>query len=148
MLKYFLFNNKNESIVGVVMMLLFVFVLPLESKNKTNLTVLDGFIKQRQYYVELKERQLELLKASVKNTHNEERRLKLYNEIYENYNSFVYDSAMNYVNKGLQLALAINNKHYITLNQLHKALLLGTRGFYYEAISSISDINVEDLAPQ
>ena len=63
MLKYFLFNNKNESIVGVVMMLLFVFVLPLESKNKTNLTVLDGFIKQRQYYVELKERQLELLKA-------------------------------------------------------------------------------------
>ena len=148
MLKYFLFNNKNESIVGVVMMLLFVFVLPLESKNKTNLMVLDGFIKQRQYYVELKERQLELLKASVKNTHDEGRRLKLYNEIYENYNSFVYDSAMNYVNKGLQLALAINNKHYITLNQLHKALLLGTRGFYYEAISSISDINVEALAPQ
>ena len=148
MLKYFLFNNKNESIVGVVMMLLFVFVLPLESKNKTNLTVLDSFIKQRQYYVELKERQLELLKASVKKTHDEGRRLKLYNEIYENYNSFVYDSAMNYVNKGLQLALAINNKHYITLNQLHKALLLGTRGFYYEAISSISDINVEALAPQ
>ena len=73
--------------------------------------------------MELKERQLELLKASVKNTHDEGRRLKLYNEIYENYNSFVYDSAMNYVNKGLQLALAINNKHYITLNQLHKALL-------------------------
>ena len=55
---------------------------------------------------------------------------------------------MTYVNKGFQLAKAINNPYYITLNQLHKALLLGTRGFYHEAISSIADINREALEPQ
>ncbi|MBF1440205.1 MAG: hypothetical protein HXN50_07645 [Prevotella nanceiensis] len=112
------------------------------------LAQLDSFIKKREYYVELKERQLDLLKASAKSSKDDIKRLKLYNEIYDNYNSFVYDSAMTYVNKGFQLAKTINNPYYTTLNQLHKALLLGTRGFYHEAISSIADIKREALEPQ
>ena len=148
MQKDLLFNCQNKWAIASIICLLLFIALPLEAKNKNILAQLDSFIKKRQYYVELKERQLDLLKASAKSCNDDMKRLKLYNEIYDNYNSFVYDSAMTYVNKGFQLAKAINNPYYITLNQLHKALLLGTRGFYHEAISSIADIKREALDPQ
>ena len=148
MQKYLLFNHQNKWVITPIICLLLFIALPLEAKNKNILAQLDSFIKKREYYVELKERQLDLLKASAKSCNDDMKRLKLYNEIYDNYNSFVYDSAMTYVNKGFQLAKAINNPYYTTLNQLHKALLLGTRGFYHEAISSIADIKREALDPQ
>ena len=148
MQKDLLFNCQNKWVIAPIICLLLFITLPLEAKNKNILAQLDSFIKKREYYVELKERQLDLLKASAKSCNDDMKRLKLYNEIYDNYNSFVYDSAMTYVNKGFQLAKAINNPYYITLNQLHKALLLGTRGFYHEAISSIADIKREALDPQ
>ena len=148
MQKDLLFNHQNKWVITPIICLLLFIALPLEAKNKNMLAQLDSFIKKREYYVELKERQLDLLKASAKSSKDDIKRLKLYNEIYDNYNSFVYDSAMTYVNKGFQLAKTINNPYYTTLNQLHKALLLGTRGFYHEAISSIADIKREALEPQ
>lgn len=104
MQKDLLFNCQNKWVITPIIWLLLFVVLPLEAKNKNMLAQLDSFIKKREYYVELKERQLDLLKASAKSCNDDMKRLKLYNEIYDNYNSFVYDSAMTYVNKGFQLA--------------------------------------------
>ena len=117
MQKDLLFNCQNKWVIAPIICLLLFIALPLKARNKNILAQLDSFIKKREYYVELKERQLDLLKASAKNCNDDMKRLKLYNEIYDNYNSFVYDSAMTYVNKGFQLAKTINNPYYITLNQ-------------------------------
>ena len=128
--------------------MLFV-ALPLEAKNKNILAQLDSFIKKREYYVELKERQLDLLKASAKSSNDDMKRLKLYNEIYDNYNSFVYDSAMTYVNKGFQLAKAIKQPILYHTQSIAQSTAFGHKeASINEAISSIADIKREALEPQ
>ena len=99
MQKDLLFNCQNKWVISPIICLLLFIALPLKARNKNILAQLDSFIKKREYYVELKERQLDLLKASAKSCNDDMKRLKLYNEIYDNYNSFVYDSAMTYVNE-------------------------------------------------
>ena len=83
MQKDLLFNCQNKWVITPIIWLLLFVVLPLEAKNKNMLAQLDSFIKKREYYVELKEHQLDLLKASAKSCNDDMKRLKLYNEIYE-----------------------------------------------------------------
>ena len=68
MQKDLLFNRQNKWVITPIICLLLFVALPLQAKNKNMLAQLDSFIKKREYYVELKERQLDLLKASAKSS--------------------------------------------------------------------------------
>ena len=78
MQKDLLFNCQNKWVIAPIICLLLFIALPLEARNKNILAQLDSFIKKRQYYVELKERQLDLLKASAKSCNDDMKRLKLF----------------------------------------------------------------------
>ena len=66
--------------------------------------------------------------------------MKLYNEIYNEYNHFRFDSAMTYAKKGLELAIKEKNDYYYYLNTIHEAMLLATGGLYSEAKANLDQL--------
>ena len=104
---------------------------------------LDAALAQRAHYVELKEKNLNDIKQGAKYVTSNEDKLKLYEQLANEYNAYEYDSAMSYVNKGLILAHKSNNILYYKIFQLSQTRLLITRGFYAEAKEIL-----QKIAPQ
>lgn len=94
---------------------------------------LDSVIANRDYYTKEKEQKIEHLKKSAQLTTDKHALLKLYDEIYNEYHYLRYDSAMTYVNKGLELAQEVGDNRFHYMNVIHKAMLLSACGLYSEA---------------
>ena len=104
---------------------------------------LDAALAQRAHYVELKEKSLNEIKQGAKYVTSNEDKLKLYEQLANEYNAYEYDSAMTYVNKGLLLAHKSNNILFNKRFRLSQTRLLITRGFYAEAKEIL-----QKIAPQ
>ena len=94
---------------------------------------LDAALAQRAHYIELKEKSLNDIKQGAKYVTSNEDKLKLYEQLANDYKAYEYDSAMTYVNKGLLLAQKSNNILFNKRFRLSQTRLLITRGFYAEA---------------
>lgn len=107
---------------------------------------LDSFIAQRQVYVEKKEKTLSALKREVHNTSDKLRHLYLYQQIYQEYYTYRYDSAVTYANQGLRLAEQLNNEYYCSLNKINRAAVLSIGGFYSQAEDLMLKMQPEKLS--
>ena len=65
---------------------------------------LDQYIARRDEFSSKKEKKLIRMKKKLNLTSDRRERLSLYNQIYREYYTYRYDSAMVYANRGLQLA--------------------------------------------
>lgn len=65
---------------------------------------LDSYIAQRSKFTQRKEAKLLRLKKQLYMTSDKRSQLSLYNQIYREYYTYRYDSAMTYAKKGYQLA--------------------------------------------
>ena len=70
---------------------------------------LDSAIALKDQYTKDKEQRIEAIRKSTKVVTDRQTLLKMYNEMYNEYNYFRFDSAMTYVKKGLELAIKENN---------------------------------------
>lgn len=68
--------------------------------------------------------------------------LKIYDEAFNGYYAFQYDSAMAYVKRGLALAQAANNDYYLVKNRIHRALLLASIGFYQDSSECMDSVPI------
>ena len=66
---------------------------------------LDSYIAQRSKFTQRKEAKLLRLKKQLYTTSDKRSQLRLYNQIYREYYTYRYDSAMTYAKKGYQLAV-------------------------------------------
>lgn len=105
---------------------------------------LDAALAQRAHYVELKEKSLNEIKQGAKYVTSNEDKLKLYEQLANEYKAYEYDSAMTYVNKGLILAQKSNNILFNKRFQLSQTRLLITRGFYAEAKEILQKIEPQE----
>ena len=105
---------------------------------------LDAALAQRAHYVELKEKSLNEIKQGAKYVTSNEDKLKLYEQLANEYKAYEYDSAMTYVNKGLILAQKSNNIFFNKRFQLSQTRLLITRGFYAEAKEILQKIEPKE----
>ena len=83
------------------------------------------------------------IKQGAKYVTSNEDKLKLYEQLANDYKAYEYDSAMTYVNKGLLLAQKSNNILFNKRFRLSQTRLLITRGFYAEAKEIL-----QKIAPQ
>ena len=81
-------------------------------------------------------------------TSDKRERLSLYNQIYREYYTYRYDSAMVYANRGLQLAEQLHNDYFINLNKINRAAVLSTGGFYSQAEDLLHSLKSEDISPK
>ena len=128
----------------VIIITLMIQPIYIKGDNNQLYKQLDAALAQRAHYVELKEKSLNEIKQGAKYVTSNEDKLKLYEQLANEYKAYEYDSAMTYVNKGLILAQKSNNILYHKRFQLSQTSLLITRGFYAEAKNIMQKIEPKE----
>ena len=109
---------------------------------------LDSVIAHSAVYDSMKEKRLKDIKSGAKFVTNPVDKLRIYEQLAEEYSPYVYDSAMVYVQRGISLAEKTGNSDYCNRFLITKASLLIERGFYIEAKESLDKIEISQSDPK
>ncbi|WP_278872086.1 DUF6377 domain-containing protein [Leyella stercorea] len=75
-------------------------------------------------------------------------KLRIYEQLANEYSPYIYDSAMVYVQRGISLAKQTGNSDYCNRFLITKASLLIERGFYIEAKENLDKIEISQSDPK
>lgn len=106
---------------------------------------LDSVIAHRQKFVDEKNKKIAALNKKARSEKDNGTLLRIYMDLYSEYYVYQFDSAMIYVNKGLELAVKTGNKRYEHLNTIAVSELLAIGGLYSEAISNMDRLPADAL---
>ena len=109
---------------------------------------LDSVIAHSADYDVIKEKRLKDIKLGAKFVTAATDKLRIYEQLANEYSPYVYDSAMVYVQRGISLAKQTGNSDYYNRFQITKASLLIERGFYIEAKESLDKIEISQSDPK
>ena len=109
---------------------------------------LDSVIAHSTDYDVIKEKRLKDIKLGAKFVTAATDKLRIYEQLANEYSLYVYDSAMVYVQRGISLAKQTGNSDYCNRFLITKASLLIERGFYIEAKESLDKIEISQSDPK
>lgn len=115
------------------------------SKTQQLRQKLDNLLEQRKALIDNKNKDINRLKKNLTTSENTLKRLQTYEQLFEEYYVFQFDSAMTYLNKGIKLAKETQNTYYYNSNIISKAELLSIGGLYSEAIHEIEQVDTTGL---
>ena len=108
------------------------------NNRSAELARLDSVLARQPYYLKVREQHIEQLKIQLQHELRVQQRLRLYNELYQNYYVFQFDSAMKYINESIEYAVKTGQTSYYAQNIIQKADLLSIGGLYSQALESLS----------
>ena len=109
---------------------------------------LDSVIAHSADYDVIKEKRLKDIKLGAKFVIAATDKLRIYEQLANEYSPYVYDSAMVYVQRGISLAKQTGNSDYCNRFLITKASLLIERGFYVEAKENLDKIEISQSDPK
>ena len=109
---------------------------------------LDSVIAHSADYDVIKGKRLKDIKLGAKFVTAATDKLRIYEQLANEYRSYVYDSAMVYVKRGISLAKQTGNSDYCNRFLITKASLLIERGFYIEAKENLDKIEISQSDPK
>lgn len=116
--------------------------LSLHADNKELYKRLDSVIAHQADYVALKEQKIQNIKLGSAYVTDKRNKLQIYEQLVNEYSPYIYDSAMVYTQKGINLARQTNDTACSKKFQIIKARLLVSRSFYIEAKEILDNIEV------
>ena len=128
-----------------ILFLLLPTTLSAGSKTQQLRQKLDNLLEQRKTLIDNKNKDINRLKKNLTTSENTLKRLQTYEQLFEEYYVFQFDSAMTYLNKGIKLAKETQNTYYYNSNTISKAELLSIGGLYNEAIHEIEQVDTTVL---
>ena len=128
-----------------ILFLLLPTTLSAGSKTQQLRQKLDNLLEQRKALIDNKNKDINRLKKNLTTSENTLKRLQTYEQLFEEYYVFQFDSAMTYLNKGIKLAKETQNTYYYNSNTISKAELLSIGGLYSEAIHEIEQVDTTRL---
>lgn len=128
-----------------ILFLLLPTTLSAGSKTQQLRQKLDNLLEQRKTLIDNKNKDINRLKKNLTTSENTLKRLQTYEQLFEEYYVFQFDSAMTYLNKGIKLAKETQNTYYYNSNTISKAELLSIGGLYNEAIHEIEQVDTTGL---
>ena len=117
--------------------------------QQQNLNELDSLILRKDIFVEQKQELIFNLKNELKtiNTRqNTNEALDIYKKLYQEYKSFVYDSAFKYIRKVDDLATQLNLKKEVNEAKIETGFILLSSGLFKEALDILKSIQVDKLS--
>lgn len=102
------------------------------NENDSLLKVLDKVISERLVYTEKKEATIKELKAKKKEQKTLDDMYRLNSEILHQYETFVCDSAEQYINENIEIAKKLDNKTYLLEGRLQLLLFIPYRGCLFK----------------
>ena len=129
-----------------IFILLILALSPLAAiaDNSSLYAKLDSVLAHRNDYIANKEKKLKELKLGARYVTDAEGKLRLYERLANGYLAFVYDSAMTYTQKGIQLAKVSHEATFEQRFLLLRANLLISRGFYAEAKELLEQVGAKE----
>lgn len=120
----------------------FAVTVSAEDNLDLILTKLDNTISNSTVYSEQKSSKIEQYKLKIA-THkgSDDEKHYLYNRLFDEYKSFVCDSAIHYQNKNIELSIESKNKQWEYSSKIKQAYLMGSSGLYKEAIDLLESID-------
>lgn len=106
---------------------------------------LDLLLSHQTAHIKRKNETINRIKKGLLTEEKTLKRLQTYDLLYQEYYVFQFDSAMTYLDKGIDLAKETGNTYYYNSNVIHKAELLSIGGLYNEAIETISLVDTTAL---
>lgn len=103
---------------------------------------LDSVIAHRTDYYVQKDKKIEQIKLGSAYVTDKKDKLQMYERLVNEYSPYIYDSAMVYTQKGINLARQTNDSDCYKKFQIIKARLLVSRSFYIEAKEILDNIEV------
>lgn len=116
--------------------------LCLHADNDELYERLDSVIAHRTDYYVQKDKKIEQIKLGSAYVTDKEAKLQIYERLVNEYAPYIYDSAMVYTQKGINLARQTNDSDCYKKFQIIKARLLVSRSFYIEAKEILDNIEV------
>ena len=105
----------------------------------------DHTLEMDGQYKKNKENSIKRLKRLANDATNNQQKLVYLDSIYKAYSTYRYDSASEYVAKGLQLAETTNNVFFIVKNKINRASILSVGGFYSQSETILESIDPNQL---
>ena len=122
-------------------------IINVYADNKKLYERLDSVIAHSVDYDVIKENRLKDIKLGAKFVTAATDRLRIYEQLANEYSPYVYDSAMVYVQRGISLAEKTGNSDYCNRFMITKASLLIVQGFYVEAKENLDKIEIQQSDP-
>ena len=123
-------------------------IINVYADNKKLYERLDSVIAHSADYDVIKEKRLKDIKLGAKFVIAATDKLRIYEQLANEYSPYIYDSAMVYVQRGISLAKQTGNSDYCNRFLITKASLLIERGFYIEAKESLDKIEISQSDPK
>src|SRR5688572_29420208 len=105
---------------------------------------LDLEIEKRPTYEEAKLRKIESLKTVATKSGTAEK-YAVYTLIYDEYKSFIYDSAFLYVRHMHRIALGLRSPQIIAATKIKVAFILVSSGMFNEALDTLQSVKTYNL---
>ena len=122
-------------------------IINARADNKKLYERLDSVIAHSADYDVIKEKRLKDIKLGAKFVTAATDKLRIYEQLANEYSLYVYDSAMVYVQRGISLAEKTGNSDYCNRFMITKASLLIVQGFYVEAKENLDKIEIQQSDP-
>lgn len=119
--------------------------LCLHADNDELYERLDSVIAHRTDYYVQKNKKIEQIKLGSAYVTDKEAKLQMYERLVNEYSPYIYDSAMVYTQKSINLTRHANDSNCYKKFEIIKARLLVFRGFYVEAKEILDNIEVPPI---
>lgn len=116
--------------------------LCLHADNDELYERLDSVIAHRTDFYVQKDKKIEQIKLGSAYVTDKKAKLQMYERLVNEYSPYIYDSAMVYTQKGINLTRQANDSNCYKKFQIIKARLLVSRSFYIEAKEILDNIEV------
>ena len=123
-----------------------LFYLYADSENDSLLKVLDKVISERLIYTQKKEATIKELKKKKVGLNSLEDIYNLNKEIIHQYETFVCDSAEQYIHENIKIANIVGNKEFLLEGQLRLAFVYSLSGLFIQANDIFKSIQCADLS--
>ena len=143
--------KKNAVLMRVIKILFFLFlgITTLYGNQSIDsvLRELDLVLDQKEKYFNQKYETISKLELqlSALGPDEQEREFYLYHQLFNEYGSFIYDSAFYYADKMQKLAFSISDQELISISRMKMSFVLLSSGMFHEALDTIRKIDPENL---
>ncbi len=110
------------------------------------LDVLDKTIASEHFLTSTKEKRINRLKQLLHSSASVEAKFNLYNQVFDEYEVYICDSAYHYAQLISELAAKNNNNHWANASKLKTSNILTISGMYPEAIDILQSIDKANLS--
>lgn len=135
-------------IYAVVILLSFAATASSQGVNDSLITVLRNEIARKEFYVKRKIERIEKLTKRLNGIERRplEERFALYNLLYHQYKTFIYDSAFAYAQKLTATAYRMGDPSLIDYARVKTGFILISSGMFKETFDSLKVVNAKNLA--